>query len=39
VADDQGLVRAGLCAILAIQDDITVVGEAGDGAEAVPLGT
>jgi DNA-binding NarL/FixJ family response regulator len=35
VADDQGLVRAGLCAILESQDDLTVVGEAADGAEAV----
>ena len=35
VADDQGLVRAGLCSILATQPDIEVVGEAGDGAEAV----
>jgi DNA-binding NarL/FixJ family response regulator len=35
VADDQGLVRAGLCSILATQADIDVVGEAGDGDEAV----
>jgi DNA-binding NarL/FixJ family response regulator len=35
VADDQGLVRAGLCSILATQPDIEVVGEAADGAEAV----
>jgi DNA-binding NarL/FixJ family response regulator len=35
VADDQGLVRAGLCAIVASQDDLDVVGEAGDGVEAV----
>jgi DNA-binding NarL/FixJ family response regulator len=35
VVDDQGLVRAGLCSILATQPDIEVVGEAGDGAEAV----
>ena len=35
VADDQALVRAGLCAILATQHDITVVGQAGDGDEAV----
>lgn len=35
VADDQGLVRAGLCAILASQDDLQVVGEAIDGDDAV----
>ena len=35
VVDDQGLVRAGLSSILATQPDIEVVGEAGDGAEAV----
>ncbi len=35
VADDQGLVRAGLCAILASQDDLQVVGEAIDGEDAV----
>jgi DNA-binding NarL/FixJ family response regulator len=35
VADDQGLVRAGLCSILATQADLEVVGEAADGAEAV----
>jgi DNA-binding NarL/FixJ family response regulator len=35
VADDQGLVRAGLCSILATQADIEVVGQAADGAEAV----
>ena len=35
VADDEGLVRAGLCAILATQHDITVVGQASDGEEAV----
>ena len=37
VADDQGLVRAGLCAILASQDDISIVGEAADGAEAIEV--
>ncbi|MBV9831871.1 MAG: response regulator transcription factor [Marmoricola sp.] len=37
VADDQGLVRAGLCSILATQPDLQVVGEARDGAEAVSL--
>jgi DNA-binding NarL/FixJ family response regulator len=37
VADDQALVRSGLVAILGAQDDLEVVGEAGDGAEAVRL--
>ena len=37
VADDQGLVRAGLVSILATQDDLEVVGEAADGAQAVSL--
>ncbi|GLH98123.1 response regulator [Phytohabitans aurantiacus] len=35
VADDQELVRAGFALILGVQDDIEVVAEAGDGAEAV----
>jgi len=35
LADDQELVRAGFRMILEIQADIVVVGEAGDGAEAV----
>ncbi len=35
VADDQELVRAGFGMILDAQDDIEVVAEAGDGAEAV----
>jgi DNA-binding NarL/FixJ family response regulator len=35
VADDQELVRAGFCVILAAAEGITVVGEAGNGAEAV----
>jgi DNA-binding NarL/FixJ family response regulator len=35
VVDDQALVRGGLRAMLEAQDDIDVVGEAGDGAEAV----
>ena len=35
VADDQHLVRAGLCGILESADDLTVVGEAANGAEAV----
>jgi DNA-binding NarL/FixJ family response regulator len=37
LADDQALVRAGFRALLDAQPDITVVGEAGDGAEAVAL--
>ena len=37
LADDQDLVRAGFRALLDAQDDIAVVGEAGDGDEAVQL--
>ncbi len=37
IADDQGLVRAGFVSLLDVADDITVVGEARDGAEAVEL--
>jgi DNA-binding NarL/FixJ family response regulator len=37
LADDQALVRAGFRALLDASDGITVVGEAGDGAEAVRL--
>lgn len=37
VADDQALVRAGFRAILEVQDDLEVVGEAENGAEAVEL--
>ncbi|MGY1770848.1 response regulator [Blastococcus sp. SYSU D00813] len=37
LADDQGLVRAGFRMILEAQDDLEVVGEAGDGEEAVAL--
>jgi DNA-binding NarL/FixJ family response regulator len=37
LADDQAMVRGGLRLILEDQDDITVVGEAADGAEAVDL--
>lgn len=37
LADDQLLLRAGLRALLDAEDDIDVVGEAGDGAEAVEL--
>src|SRR5205814_620523 len=35
LADDQALVRAGFRALLDAEQDITVVGEAGDGAEAL----
>ncbi|GAA0387221.1 response regulator transcription factor [Microbispora corallina] len=37
IADDQAMVRSGLRLILEDQPDITVVGEAADGAEAVAL--
>lgn len=37
LADDQALVRAGFAALLDAQDDITVVGQATDGGEAVRL--
>ena len=37
VADDQALVRSGFVALLDAQDDIEVLGEAADGAEAVAL--
>ena len=37
VVDDQVMVRAGLCAIIGSQDDLEVVGEAGDGAAALEL--
>ncbi|MGH3682917.1 MAG: response regulator [Natronosporangium sp.] len=35
IADDQGMVRTGFSVFLSAQPDIEVVGEAGDGAEAV----
>jgi len=35
VADDQALVRVGFCGIIAATPGLTVVGEAGNGAEAV----
>jgi len=35
LADDQALVRSGFAALLDAEEDITVVGEAADGAEAV----
>jgi len=38
VVDDQQMFRMGLRAILQAQDDVEVVAEAGDGAEAVSLG-
>ena len=37
IADDQAMVRAGFAALLDAQADITVVGQAADGAEAVAL--
>jgi len=37
IADDHSLVRAGFQSVLSIEDDITVVGEARNGAEAVAL--
>jgi len=37
LADDQVLVRAGFKVLLDVEDDIEVVGEAADGAEAVAL--
>ena len=37
LADDQALVRAGFAALLDAQDDIAVVGQAGDGVQAVAL--
>lgn len=39
VADDQELFRRGLAMLLDTEDDIVVVGEASDGAEAVQLAT
>ena len=35
IADDHAIVRQGLRSFLDLQDDIEVVGEAGDGAEAL----
>src|SRR3954465_6738063 len=37
IADDQALVRAGFRMILAAEDDLDVIGEASDGAEAVRM--
>jgi DNA-binding NarL/FixJ family response regulator len=37
VVDDQGIVRAGFAAVIDAEDDMTVVGEAADGVDAVRL--
>ena len=37
VADDEPLIRGGVVMLLASQNDIEVVAEAGDGAEAVSM--
>ncbi len=37
LADDHAVIRDGLCALLEAQDDIEVVGQAGDGRRAVEL--
>ncbi len=37
IADDQKLIRAGFGALLAAEDDLTVVGEAADGGAAVEM--
>ncbi|MCP2263301.1 two component transcriptional regulator, LuxR family [Promicromonospora thailandica] len=37
LADDQALVRSGFSLILSVDDDVEVVGEAGDGAAAIEL--
>lgn len=37
VADDQGLIRAGLCNLIGSEDDLAVVGQAATGHEAVAL--
>jgi DNA-binding NarL/FixJ family response regulator len=37
LVDDQGLIRAGLRALIDGEDDMVVVGEAADGAEGVEL--
>ena len=37
IVDDQALIRAGFRAILELQDDMEVAGEAGDGGEAITL--
>lgn len=37
IVDDHAIVREGICALLALADDITVVGQAGGGREAIAL--
>jgi DNA-binding NarL/FixJ family response regulator len=37
IADDHPVVRQGLAVLLEVQDDITLIGQAGDGSEAVRL--
>ncbi len=37
VADDHPVVRAGVAAMIEQQEDLTVIGQAGDGPEAVEL--
>ncbi|HEV2780780.1 MAG TPA: response regulator transcription factor [Actinophytocola sp.] len=39
LVDDEELIRAGLRAIIEAEPDLTVVGEAGDGAEVLPMVT
>lgn len=37
IADDQGLVRGALAALLSLEDDIEVVGQAGNGIDALEI--
>lgn len=37
IAEDHSLVRRGLAAIINMEEDVTVIGEAGDGQEAIDL--